>query len=79
MTTETKTIEIAHSWKVGEKQNITKEDYIKAFTDHISGFRGLYFGFGDVSEEYYNEVKKFKELTASRAEEVFDNLYKKQS
>tara|TARA_R110000803_G_scaffold192487_1_gene255322 strand:+ start:102 stop:344 length:243 start_codon:yes stop_codon:yes gene_type:complete len=73
------TIEIAHSWKGGEKQTINKEDYIKAFTSHMSGFTGLYFGFGEHDEEYYHEAKRFKLLTANRAEQVFDNLYKKQS
>ena len=58
MTTEIKTIEIAHSWKGGEKQNITKEDYIKAFTSHMTGFTGLYFGFGEIDEDYYHEATR---------------------
>jgi hypothetical protein len=74
-----KRIEIAHSWKAGETQNINKEDYVNAFTEHFSGFRGLHFGFDDASEVYLNEYIKFRELTASRAEQVFDDIYKKQS
>ena len=75
-----KTIEIAaHSWQEGKTQNINKADYVNAFTEHCSGFRGLYIGSDDASEVYLNEYIKFRELTASRAEQVFDDIYKKQS
>ena len=79
MTTEIKTIEIAHSWKTGETQHINKAGYVNAFTEHFSGFRGLFFGSDDASKEYHFAYIKFRELTASRAEQIFDNLYKKQS
>lgn len=79
MTTEIKTIEIAHSWERGKTQHINKEDYVNAFTEHFSGLRGLVFGSDDASEVYLNEYIKFRELTASRAEQVFDEIYKKQS